>query len=72
MLPHDLSDKLCSLAPHVDRLCFVADMVVTGAGIDGYRFAVQYLANKLAASREGIVALRHSGADVDQILGVGM
>ncbi len=28
MLPTALSDHLCSLAPHVDRLCFAADMVV--------------------------------------------
>ncbi|MBV8804804.1 MAG: ribonuclease R, partial [Sinobacteraceae bacterium] len=32
MLPHALSDHLCSLAPHVDRLCFAADMVVTKNG----------------------------------------
>jgi ribonuclease R len=32
MLPHSLSDKLCSLAPHVDRLCFAADMVISKQG----------------------------------------
>ena len=32
MLPTALSDHLCSLAPHVDRLCFAADMVVTTNG----------------------------------------
>jgi ribonuclease R len=32
MLPTALSDHLCSLAPHVDRLCFAADMVVSGNG----------------------------------------
>ncbi|HET9933719.1 MAG TPA: VacB/RNase II family 3'-5' exoribonuclease, partial [Polyangiaceae bacterium] len=32
MLPHALSDHLCSLAPKVDRLCFVADMIVTKQG----------------------------------------
>ena len=32
MLPTALSDHLCSLAPHVDRLCFAADMVVTRRG----------------------------------------
>ena len=32
MLPTALSDHLCSLAPHVDRLCFAADMIVTKAG----------------------------------------
>ena len=33
MLPHALSDNLCSLAPKVDRLCFVADMVVSKLGV---------------------------------------
>jgi ribonuclease R len=28
MLPHALSDHLCSLAPEVDRLCFAADMLI--------------------------------------------
>ena len=32
MLPTALSDHLCSLAPHVDRLCFAADMVITAHG----------------------------------------
>ncbi len=32
MLPTALSDHLCSLAPHVDRLCFAADMVVRRSG----------------------------------------
>jgi ribonuclease R len=32
MLPTALSDNLCSLAPHVDRLCFAADMVVGANG----------------------------------------
>ena len=32
MLPPALSDHLCSLAPHVDRLCYVADMIVTPQG----------------------------------------
>ncbi len=33
MLPFALSDKLCSLAPRVDRLCFVADMVINKYGV---------------------------------------
>lgn len=33
MLPFALSDKLCSLAPHVDRLCFAADMVISKYGV---------------------------------------
>jgi ribonuclease R len=32
MLPHALSDHLCSLAPNVDRLCLVADMIVSKTG----------------------------------------
>ena len=32
MLPTALSDHLCSLAPHVDRLCFAADMVISKNG----------------------------------------
>jgi ribonuclease R len=32
MLPHALSDHLCSLAPRVDRLCFAADMTVSAQG----------------------------------------
>ncbi|MFM1885309.1 MAG: ribonuclease [Pseudomonadota bacterium] len=33
MLPHALSDQLCSLQPHVDRLCLVADMQVSPTGL---------------------------------------
>jgi len=32
MLPTALSDHLCSLAPHVDRLCFAADMIISKQG----------------------------------------
>jgi ribonuclease R len=32
MLPFALSDRLCSLAPLVDRLCFAADMVIDKHG----------------------------------------
>ena len=35
MLPHVLSDELCSLQPDVDRLCLVADMQVSRAGALG-------------------------------------
>ena len=33
MLPTALSNNLCSLAPEVDRLCFVADMQVNASGL---------------------------------------
>ncbi|MEA3406179.1 MAG: ribonuclease R [Pseudomonadota bacterium] len=32
MLPSKLSDGLCSLNPHVDRLCMVADLAITDDG----------------------------------------
>jgi ribonuclease R len=33
MLPFELSNVLCSLQPHVDRLCLVSDMIVSKTGI---------------------------------------
>jgi ribonuclease R len=39
MLPEELSNGLCSLKPEVDRVCMVADMRISAAGvIDEYKF----------------------------------
>lgn len=39
MLPEILSDELCSLKPHVDRLCMVCEMSITPQGtLDRFRF----------------------------------
>ncbi|MFT5881422.1 MAG: ribonuclease R [Moritella sp.] len=39
MLPEALSNGLCSLNPHVDRLCMVCEMTISDAGrLSGYKF----------------------------------
>lgn len=39
MLPEALSNGLCSLKPHVDRLCMVCDMTISRSGrVTGYQF----------------------------------
>ncbi|MFZ1548704.1 MAG: ribonuclease R [Candidatus Nitrotoga sp.] len=39
MLPEELSNGLCSLNPHVERLCMVCDMQISAQGdIETYRF----------------------------------
>ncbi|EGM68752.1 ribonuclease R [Shewanella sp. HN-41] len=39
MLPEKISNGLCSLNPHVDRLCMVAEMTVSAKGkLSGYKF----------------------------------
>ncbi|MEY3996490.1 MAG: RNase 3-5 exoribonuclease [Pseudomonadota bacterium] len=50
MLPEKISNGLCSLMPKVDRLCMVADMVISKEGsIDAYQFypAVMHSAARL-------------------------
>jgi ribonuclease R len=50
MLPEKISNGLCSLMPKVDRLCMVADMVVSSDGlVEAYQFypAVMHSAARL-------------------------
>src|SRR5271167_4144325 len=72
MLPEHLSNHLCSLLPHVERLAFVCDMRVSKAGIPGrtrfyeavirsherltYDRAWQYLENPRSAAGKGLSA----------------
>ncbi|KOO58927.1 exoribonuclease R [Rheinheimera sp. KL1] len=66
MLPEVLSNGLCSLNPHTDRLCFVAEMHISKQGkLDGYQFyeAVMHSSarltyNKVHAILEGDPKLR--------------
>ncbi len=72
MLPEKLSNGLCSLNPHVDRLCMVCEMTVSAAGkLSGYEFypAVMHsharlTYTKVAAMLEGDEALRSEYAEV--------
>ncbi len=66
MLPEALSNGLCSLNPHVDRLCFVAEMHISPEGkLGSYQFyeAVMHSTarltyNKVHAILQGDVELR--------------
>ncbi len=54
MLPFALSNVLCSLQPHVDRLCFAADMLVsrTGALLEAHFYpAVMRSAHRLTYTK---------------------
>ncbi|MBY6187648.1 ribonuclease R [Marinobacter hydrocarbonoclasticus] len=72
MLPEKLSNGLCSLNPHVDRLCMVAEMTVSAAGnLSGFEFypAVMHsharlTYTKVAAMLEGDSALIEQYAEV--------
>ncbi|HQS58508.1 MAG: ribonuclease R [Gallionellales bacterium 35-53-114] len=47
MLPEELSNGLCSINPHVERLCMVCDMHITADGdIERYRFFPSVMVSK--------------------------
>jgi ribonuclease R len=65
MLPKVLSNGLCSLNPHVDRLCMVAEMTISAAGkLSGYRFyeAVMRSQARLTYTQVGALLQGDEGA----------
>ncbi|GAA4871599.1 ribonuclease R [Ferrimonas pelagia] len=72
MLPEKLSNGLCSLNPHVDRLCMVCEMTISASGkLSGYEFypAVMHsharlTYTKVAAMLDGDAALREEYSEV--------
>ncbi|MFN3709841.1 MAG: ribonuclease R [Alishewanella aestuarii] len=70
MLPEALSNGLCSLNPHVDRLCFVAEMHISAHGkLESYQFyeavmhsAARFTYNKVHAILQGDPKLRQEYA----------
>ena len=58
MLPEELSNGLCSLNPHVDRLCMVCEMSVTQSGeIQRYRFYPAVMHSKARLTYTQVAAL---------------
>jgi ribonuclease R len=58
MLPEKLSNGLCSLNPHVDRLCMVCDMLVTQEGeIYAYQFYAAVMHSKARLTYTTVAAI---------------
>ncbi len=69
MLPEALSNGLCSLNPHVDRLCMVCEMNISDAGrITGYQFyeAVMHSHARLTYTKVGEI-LTGSGENAEAL-----
>ncbi len=58
MLPEKLSNGLCSLNPHVDRLCMVCDMIITTEGeITAYQFYPAVMHSKARMTYTQVAAI---------------
>jgi len=69
MLPEALSNGLCSLNPHLDRLCMVCEMNISDAGrITGYQFyeGVMYSHARLTYTKVGEI-LTGSGTESEAL-----
>lgn len=67
MLPEALSNDMCSLNPHVDRACLVADMIITSNGVlkhTHFKRALMHSKARLTYERvEGMLKGRVDDAD---------
>jgi ribonuclease R len=69
MLPEELSNGLCSINPHVERLCMVCDMEISGIGeINKYRFyaSVMFSHARLTYNQVAAMLADPAGAEARQ------
>jgi ribonuclease R len=58
MLPEELSNGLCSLNPHVERLCMVCEMDISGNGeVRKYRFYPAVMNSKMRFTYTSVAAM---------------
>jgi len=75
MLPEKISNGLCSLNPHQDRLCMVCDMVVDEAGeVVGYQFypAVMCSHARLTYTEVGAALTNSRGLEANRLQNLGL
>jgi ribonuclease R len=67
MLPEVLSNGLCSLKPHVDRLCMVCEMTVSAAGkVTRYKFYPAVMNSKARLTYTEVAALFEKQGEIQQ------
>ncbi|MFB2728222.1 ribonuclease R [Shewanella mangrovisoli] len=63
MLPEKISNGLCSLNPHVDRLCMVAEMTISARGkLSGYKFYPAVMHSHARFTYTQVAAMLEGGA----------
>ena len=62
MLPEKISNGLCSLNPHVDRLCMVAEMTISARGkLSGYKFYPAVMHSRARFTYTQVAAMLEGG-----------
>lgn len=68
MLPEKLSNGLCSLNPHVDRLCMVAEITVSARGkLSGYKFYPAVMHSHARLTYTQVAAMLEGGEVSDDL-----